>query len=147
MVRYYKLGRIYVKVNLATVKKAWIDNDIRKGYLMSLNKYIDITTPISSSTSIYNVTSKPVITSLYNHDLISKHLNNKLNECNDNPIKIRIWINKIKFGEVGYKYKKYFENHGLFEGCVMEILKGTKSNKNRRCWYLANNDWEDLSIK
>ena len=29
----------------------------------------------------------------------------------------------------------------------MEILKGTKNNKNRRCWYSADNDWEDLSIK
>ena len=26
-------------------------------------------------------------------------------------------------------------------------LKGTKSNKNRRYWYSADNDWEDLSIK
>ena len=136
-----------MKVKLATIRKSWIDNDVRKGHLMGLNKYIDITTPISSSTSIYNVTSKPVITSLHTHDLIPKHLNNKCNECNDNPIKIKIPINKIKFGEVGFNYEKYFKNHGVFEGCVMEILRATKSNKNRRCWYSADNDWEDLSIK
>ena len=105
MVRYYKLGRVYVKVKLATVRKAWIDNDIRKGYIMGLNIYIDITTPISSSESIYNVTSKLVITSSHNHDLIPKHLKNKFNECNDNPIKIKIPINKINFGEVGYEYR------------------------------------------
>ena len=67
MVRYYKLGRIYDKFKLATVRKAWIDNDIRKGFLMGLNKYIDITTPISSPILIYNVTSKPVINSSHNH--------------------------------------------------------------------------------
>ena len=83
-----------MKFKLTMVRKAWKENDIRKGYLMGLNKYINITTPISSSTSIYNVTNKPVITSLHNHDLIPKHLNNKFNECNDNPIKIKIQINK-----------------------------------------------------
>ena len=28
----------------------------------------------------------------------------------------------------------------------MDILKGSKSKKNRRCWYSASNDCEDLSI-
>ena len=129
MVRYYKLGRIFEKFKLATVRKAWIDNDIKKGLLICLNKYVGITNPISSSTLVYKVTSKPIITSLYNHDLIPKHLNNKFNECNDNPIKIKVPINKIKFGEVGYKFEKYFKNHGTFEGCIIEILKGTKSKK------------------
>ena len=113
---------------------------------MGLNKYIHITTPISSSTLTYKVTSKPVITSSYNHGLIPKYLNSKLNEYNNNPIKIKVPINKIKFGKVGYKFEKYFYNHGVFAGCVMEILKRTKSNKNRRCWYSADNDSEDLSI-
>ena len=75
---------------------------------------------------------------MHNHDLFPKYLNNKFNECNDNPTKIKVPINKIKFGEVGYKFEKYFKNHGVFEGCVTE--------KNRRCWYSADNDCEDLSI-
>ena len=129
MVCYYKLGRIYEKFKLAMVRKAYIDNDIRKGFLMCLNKNIDITSPISSSTLVYKITSKPIITSLHNHDLIPKYLNNKFNECNDNPIKNKVLIHKIKFGEVGYKFEKYFKNHGVLEGCVTKVLKGKKSEK------------------
>ena len=132
MVRYYKLGKIYEKFRLATVSYAWIDNDIRKGCLIGLNKCIEITTSISSSTLTNQVTSKPVNTSLHNHGLIPKYLNNKFNDCNNSPINIKVLVNKIKIGEVGYKLGKYFENHDMFEGCVMEILKGTKSNINRR---------------
>ena len=139
MVRYYKLGKIYEKFKLATVSYAWIDNDIRKGCLIGLNKCIEITIPISSSTLTNQVTSKLVNTSLHNHGLIPKYLNNKFNDCDNS-------INKIKIGEVGYKLEKYFENDDMFEGCVMEILKGTKSNINRNCWYSANDDLDDLVI-
>ena len=34
-----------MKFKLTMVRKAWKENDIRKGYLMGLNKYINITTP------------------------------------------------------------------------------------------------------
>ena len=37
---------------------------------------------------------------------------------------IKVPINKIKFGDVGYMFEKYFKNHGVFEGRVMEVLKG-----------------------
>ena len=100
---------------------------------MDLNKYIEITTPISSSTLTNQVTSKPVYTSLRNHGLIPKYLKNTFNDCNNSPINIKVLINKIRVSEIGYKLEKYFENHDVFEGYVMEILKGTKSNINRRC--------------
>ena len=78
MVRYYKLGRTYVIVKLPTVRKAWINNDIRKGYLMGLNKYIDITTPMSYSTLINKVITKPVNNPLHNHGMIPNILNKNL---------------------------------------------------------------------
>ena len=88
---------------------------------MCLNKYIEITTPILSSTLINKVTSSPVNTLLHNHGLIPKLLNNKFNDCNNSPIKIKVPINKIKFGEVGYKFEKYFKNHRVFKGRIMEF--------------------------
>ena len=91
---------------------------------MGLNKYIDITTTISSSTLTYKVTSKPVITSSHNHGLIPKYLNSKYNECNDNPIKIKVPINKMNLGEVGYKFENTLKSwyirrmcNGNFKGC------------------------------
>jgi len=135
-----------VKVKLSTVRKAWINNDIRKRCLIGLNKYIDITTPISSSTLINKVTTKPVSNSLHNHGMIPNILNKKFNDCNNSPIRIKVPINKIKFGDVGYKFEKYFKNHGVFEGQVMEILMGKNNKLIRRCWYNADDDWEDLSL-
>ena len=124
MDRYYKLGKVYVEFQLATVRKAWIDNDIRKGFLIGLNKYIDITTTISSSTLTYKVTSKPVITSSHNYGLIPKYLNSKYNECNENSIKIKVPINKMILGEVGYKFENTLKSwyirrmcNGNFKGC------------------------------
>ena len=72
---------------------------------MGLNKYIDITTPISSSTLINKVTTKPVNNSLHNHGMITNILNKKVNDCNNSPIRIKVPINKIKFGDVGYKFE------------------------------------------
>ena len=73
---------------------------------MCLNKYIDITTPISSSILTNQVSSKATNTSLHNYSLIPKYLNNKFNDCNDSPINIKVPTNNIKFGEVGYKFEK-----------------------------------------
>ena len=115
MVKYYKLGKIYRRFKLTTVRKAWIVNDARKGFLIGLNKYIEITTPISFLTLINKVTTKPGNTSLHNPGMIPKILNKKFNDCNNSPIMIKVPINKIKFGDVGYMFEKYFK--------IMECLK------------------------
>ena len=115
MVKYYKLGKIYRRFKLTTVRKAWIVNDARKGFLIGLNKYIEITTPISFSTLINKVTTKPVNTSLHNPGMIPNILNKKFNDCNNSTIMIKVPINKIKFGDVGYMFEKYFK--------IMECLK------------------------
>ena len=61
------------------------------------------------------------------------------------PVKIRISVNKIKVGDIGYKFRKSFKGHGIFEGCVIEIKTHAENKKNRRCLY-TDGDMEDLSI-
>ena len=61
-------------------------------------------------------------------------------------LKIRIPINPIKIGAIGYKFKKYFKGHGWFEGRVSEINIGAKEKKDRRVIY-SDGDVEDVSIK
>jgi len=49
----------------------------------------------------------------------------------DESVKVRIPINNIKFGDVGYKFEKLFKGYGKFEGCIIEIIRNTKDNKSR----------------
>lgn len=48
-------------------------------------------------------------------------------------------------GDVGYRFLKHFEGHGVFEGRVVEILANAPSKKDRRCEY-NDGDIEDLSL-
>ena len=43
--------------------------------------------------------------------------------------KIRIPITKIKVGDIGYKFRKSFKGHGIFEGCVIEIKNTCREQK------------------
>ena len=47
---------------------------------------------------------------------------------------------------MGYKFKKYFKVHGVFEGQVLEIRKYIEGSKNSRYIY-TDSDMEDLSLK
>lgn len=48
---------------------------------------------------------------------------------------MKLPIDKIKVCDIGFRFEKYFINYGNFEGCVMEVRKGIKGNKSRRCRY------------
>ena len=45
MVRYYKLGKIIIDVKVPIFRNFWRNNDIRKGYLSSLNGHVRFETP------------------------------------------------------------------------------------------------------
>ena len=62
-----------------------------------------------------------------------------------NQIKVRIPINKVKVGDIGYRFEKNFKGFGIFEGCVIDIKTHAENNKNRRCLY-TDGDSEDLSL-
>lgn len=54
---------------------------------------------------------------------------------------------RIPIGDVGFRFRKYFRGHGVFEGRVVEIgpeANGDRSMRNRRCRY-EDGDSEDLS--
>ena len=44
-------------------------------------------------------------------------------------MKIRIYINVTKFGNVGYRFQKYFKGFGIYEGRVIEIRENMKEIK------------------
>ena len=50
-------------------------------------------------------------------------------------------VNNIKIGDIGFRFKKDFIGHVIFEGQVIEI-----NNNWRRCIYL-DGDIEDLNIE
>ena len=50
-------------------------------------------------------------------------------------------VNNIKIGDIGFRFKKDFIGHGIFEGQVTEI-----NNKVRRCIY-SDGDIEDLTLE
>ena len=60
-------------------------------------------------------------------------------------VKVRIPINIVKVGDIGYRFRKNFKGFGIFEGCVIEIKTYAENNKNRRCLYTYG-DSEDLSL-
>ena len=69
---------------------------------------------------------------------------NKFTKCR-NSIKVRIPINKVKIGDIGYRFEKNFKGFGIFEGCVVEIKTHAANHNNRRCVY-TDGDSEDLSL-
>ena len=94
----------------------WGKNNGRKGSLNCVNKYIQLTTPHSSTENIYNLVHKP----LRLHTTIQftpKYFHNKFNNCNDDHIKIKVPTHKIKLGDVGYK----FENTLLIMVCSIVV--------------------------
>ena len=121
MVRYYWLSRI--KKEFKWPRKEWSNNDIRKVYLSSLNKYIDVSNPSPSqlnanSTINFSDIKKAdwPIKSLVSMDgFLPTQLLNKFTKCR-NSIKVRIPINKVKVGDIGYRFENNFKGFGIFEG-------------------------------
>ena len=50
-------------------------------------------------------------------------------------------VNNIKIGDIGFRFRKDFMGHGIFEGQVIEI-----NNNLRRCIY-SDGDIEDLNLE
>ena len=150
MVRYYWLSRI--EKAFKWPRKEWSNNDIRKGCLSSLNKYIDVSTPSSSqlnANSTINFSDikkadRSIKNSISTDEFFPTQLLNKFTKCR-NSIRVRIPINKVKVGDIGYRFEKNFKGFGIFEGCVVVIKTHTENNKNRRCVY-TDGDSEDLSF-
>ena len=69
-----------------------------------------------------------------------------LNKFSYSPVKIRIPINIIKFGNVGNRFQKDFKGYGNYKGRLIEIRSNMKGNKDRRCMY-SDGNIEDLSLK
>ena len=62
-------------------------------------------------------------------------------------VKVRIPINIVKVGDIGYRFRKNFKGFGIFEGCVIEIKTHAENNKHRRCWYTDGNSEDFSSIQ
>ena len=149
MVRYYWLHKVTEIFKQPRLE--WIDNDIRKRFILSINKHTNVSTPSSSQCNIsstYQLNSTRIGNKLVKNPssingLIPLQL---LNKFSYSPVKIRIPINVTKFGNVGYRFQKHFKGFGIYEGRVIEIRSNMKGNKNRRCMY-SDGDKEDLSLK
>ena len=53
----------------------------------------------------------------------------------DESVKVRILINNINSGDVGYNFEKLFKGYGKCVGCVIESRHNAQENKTRRCLY------------
>ena len=47
-------------------------------------------------------------------------------------MKIRIPINSTKFGNIGYRFQKYFKGFGIYEERVIEIRSNAKEKEREK---------------
>lgn len=106
MVRYYKLSKVHEKVKFTTVRNAWNNNEIRKGFLKCLNKLINLTTPTISPLSTHLSLPKSVIISCQNHGLSLLRLINKLKNIYTNKLTLGFLLIKLKLAMLIMNSKK-----------------------------------------
>ena len=117
-----------------------------------MNKYINLFTPSSSQLNAnYTINfsdikkaDRSIKSSVSMDEFPPTQLLNKFTKCR-NSIKVRIPINKVKVGDIGYSFENNLKGFGIFEGCVVDIKTHAENNKNRRCLY-TDGDSEDLSL-
>ena len=95
MVRYYKLGKINVEVKLPIYRNNWSNNDIRKGYLKSLNGHIIFETPsIKKDSTLKTQEFHP--RSISKFDARPTNLLNSFNRTTLNIPKSNLRLNNLK---------------------------------------------------